>query len=67
MFRFVQRSADTETAAHDIGAVVDYILARRHLNKLDILGWSWGTATTGKVKVRTPRGTLESNVVFRVK
>ena len=38
--------ADTATAARDIGAVVDYILARRGLQKLDLLGWSWGTATT---------------------
>ena len=38
--------ADTETAVRDIGAVVDYILVRRGLKKLDLLGWSWGTATT---------------------
>jgi pimeloyl-ACP methyl ester carboxylesterase len=36
--------ADTATAARDVGAVVDYILARRSLQKLDLLGWSWGTA-----------------------
>jgi pimeloyl-ACP methyl ester carboxylesterase len=37
--------ADTETAVRDISAVVDYVLARRKLQKLDLLGWSWGTST----------------------
>jgi pimeloyl-ACP methyl ester carboxylesterase len=46
--------ADTETAVRDIGAVVDYILARRHVNKLDILGWSWGTATTATYASANP-------------
>jgi pimeloyl-ACP methyl ester carboxylesterase len=46
--------ADTETAVRDIGAVVDYILARRHLKKLDILGWSWGTATTATYASANP-------------
>ncbi len=32
-----------ETAVADIGAVVDTILARRHLARLDLLAWSWGT------------------------
>jgi pimeloyl-ACP methyl ester carboxylesterase len=38
--------ADSLTAAADISAVVDYILARRKLEKLDILSWSWGTVTS---------------------
>ena len=32
-----------ETAVKDIGAVVDYILKRRNIGKLNLLGWSWGT------------------------
>jgi pimeloyl-ACP methyl ester carboxylesterase len=37
--------ADTETAVRDISAVVDHILARRKLQKLELIGWSWGTST----------------------
>ena len=32
-----------ETAVKDIGAVVDFILARRNIARLNLLGWSWGT------------------------
>ena len=32
-----------ETAVKDIGTVVDYILQRRNLPRLNLLGWSWGT------------------------
>lgn len=31
------------TAVKDISAVVDFILARRNLPRLNLLGWSWGT------------------------
>jgi pimeloyl-ACP methyl ester carboxylesterase len=34
----------TETAARDYGAAVDFILRRRGIVKLNVLGWSWGTA-----------------------
>jgi len=34
----------TEVAVRDYGAAVDFILKRRGLNKLMVLGWSWGTA-----------------------
>ncbi len=37
--------ADTETAVRDISAVVDHILARRKLQKVELIGWSWGTST----------------------
>lgn len=33
----------TETAVRDIAAVVDFILRRRSIARLVILGWSWGT------------------------
>ena len=46
--------ADTETAVRDIGAVVDHILARRHLQKLDLLGWSWGTSTMAAYTAANP-------------
>jgi pimeloyl-ACP methyl ester carboxylesterase len=32
-----------ETAVKDIGTAVDYILQRRNIPRLDLLGWSWGT------------------------
>lgn len=37
----------TETASRDVAAAVDFILARRGAKKLNLLGWSWGTAVTG--------------------
>jgi pimeloyl-ACP methyl ester carboxylesterase len=38
--------AGTRAAVQDIAVVVDYILVRRGLQKIDLLGWSWGTSTT---------------------
>jgi pimeloyl-ACP methyl ester carboxylesterase len=35
---------DTAVAARDVGAVVDYVRARRHIDKVNLIGWSWGTA-----------------------
>ena len=32
-----------ETAVKDIGAAVDFILQRRNIPRLNLLGWSWGT------------------------
>ena len=32
-----------ETAVKDIGSAVDFILKRRNIAKLNLLGWSWGT------------------------
>ncbi len=36
----------TATAARDYGAAVDFVLKRRGVAKLNVLGWSWGTAIT---------------------
>ena len=33
-----------ETAVKDIGTVVNFILARRNIPRLNLLGWSWGTS-----------------------
>jgi pimeloyl-ACP methyl ester carboxylesterase len=33
----------TDTAVADIGAAVDFILERRGISKLNLMGWSWGT------------------------
>lgn len=32
-----------DTALKDIGAVIDFILQKRSIAKLNLLGWSWGT------------------------
>ncbi len=39
--------ATSEEAGRDLGAAVDYILARRGIPKLDLMGWSWGASTAG--------------------
>jgi pimeloyl-ACP methyl ester carboxylesterase len=38
----------TDVAVRDVGAAVDHILARRGLTKLNLMGWSWGTAIMGR-------------------
>jgi pimeloyl-ACP methyl ester carboxylesterase len=37
----------TETAVKDVSAAVDFILKRRGISKINLLGWSWGTAIMG--------------------
>ncbi|HUN95113.1 MAG TPA: alpha/beta hydrolase [Bradyrhizobium sp.] len=37
----------TATAAHDLGAAVDYVLRKRGVAKIDVMGWSWGTSIAG--------------------
>jgi pimeloyl-ACP methyl ester carboxylesterase len=37
----------TEVAARDLGATVDYILKRRGVSKIEVMGWSWGTSIVG--------------------
>jgi pimeloyl-ACP methyl ester carboxylesterase len=44
----------TETAANDIAAVVDFILARRNILRLTLLGWSWGTFSTPTYSIAHP-------------
>jgi pimeloyl-ACP methyl ester carboxylesterase len=39
--------ADTADAVKDVGAAVDFILKRRSVSKLNLVGWSWGTAIMG--------------------
>ena len=34
---------NTDTAVRDVSAVVDHILARRSVSRINLLGWSWGT------------------------
>jgi pimeloyl-ACP methyl ester carboxylesterase len=37
----------TETAVKDVAAAVDFILKRRGVSKINLLGWSWGTTIMG--------------------
>jgi pimeloyl-ACP methyl ester carboxylesterase len=39
--------ARAETVIHDIGDVVDFIQERTGLETINLVGWSWGTVTTG--------------------
>ncbi len=36
-----------EVAVKDVGAVVDYVLSRRSVQRISLLGWSWGTTVMG--------------------
>jgi pimeloyl-ACP methyl ester carboxylesterase len=38
---------DTPTAARDVGAAVNYIAQKRGVAKINLMGWSWGTAIMG--------------------
>jgi pimeloyl-ACP methyl ester carboxylesterase len=43
-----------ETAVKDIGAVVDFILARRNIARLNLLGWSWGSTLMATYTTQNP-------------
>ena len=45
---------DSSYAAEDIRAAVEVILRESGENKIDLLGWSWGTVTAGRFAVRYP-------------
>jgi pimeloyl-ACP methyl ester carboxylesterase len=38
----------TETAIRDVGAAVDFIRKRRGVDKVTLMGWSWGASVMGK-------------------
>ena len=37
----------TDTATKDVGTAVEFILKRRGVSNVNLLGWSWGTAIVG--------------------
>jgi pimeloyl-ACP methyl ester carboxylesterase len=39
--------AGTDDAVRDVAAVVDFILDRRGVERIDLVGWSWGTTLMG--------------------
>ena len=43
-----------ETAVKDIGSAVDYILKRRNIAKLNLMGWSWGTTLMATYTTQNP-------------
>ncbi len=45
---------DSDYAAEDVAAAVRCILARHHIPAMDVLGWSWGTVTSGRFAARHP-------------
>ncbi len=45
---------DTDYASEDIEAAIRCILKRHGLSSMDILGWSWGTVTSGRMAARHP-------------
>ncbi len=44
--------ATTADAIKDVGAAVDFILKRRYVTKINLVGWSWGTAIMGGFTVQ---------------
>lgn len=45
---------DSDYAAEDIEAAVRCILTRNNLSSMDVLGWSWGTVTSGRFAAKHP-------------
>jgi len=46
--------AGVREAARDIGAAVDFILKRRGISRLTLIGWSWGTTTAATLAAEQP-------------
>ncbi len=44
----------TTDAVRDYTAVVDWVLARRHLDRLNAIGWSWGTTIVAGFAAEQP-------------
>jgi pimeloyl-ACP methyl ester carboxylesterase len=52
-----------ETAVKDISTVVDFILKRRNLPRLSLIGWSWGTTLMATYTIQNP-GKVERLVLY---
>ena len=55
--------ADTRDAVKDVSAAVDFILARRNVPRIDLLGWSWGTTIMAGYAAENP-AKVERLVLF---
>ena len=45
----------SDTAVKDVSAVVDFILKRRNIPRLELIGWSWGTTLMASYTTRNVR------------
>jgi len=45
---------DTDYAAQDIAATVEYVRQEEGVEKIDLLGWSWGTVTASRMATLHP-------------
>jgi alpha-beta hydrolase superfamily lysophospholipase len=54
---------NTEVAIADFGTVVDHILARRTVSRINVMGWSWGTVIAGAYAARHS-AKIESLVLY---
>ncbi|GJD99784.1 alpha/beta hydrolase [Methylobacterium isbiliense] len=55
--------ARTETAAKDVGSAVEAILKRRNIERLSLIGWSWGTTIMATYTTQNP-GKVERLVLY---
>jgi len=46
--------ADTREAVRDIAAAVEFILKRRGVSRINLVGWSWGTTTMASYAAENP-------------
>ncbi|MBR1735700.1 MAG: alpha/beta hydrolase, partial [Firmicutes bacterium] len=46
---------DSDYAAEDINAAVEKIVSESGKDKIDVLGWSWGTVTSGRFAAKYPK------------
>lgn len=46
--------ATTDVAVRDVGSAIDFILRRRGVPKLNLMGWSWGTVIMGAYAAHHP-------------
>ncbi len=54
---------DTAVAVRDVGSAVEHVLARRKLERLSLLGWSWGTSIMGTFAAANPE-TVQRLVLY---
>jgi pimeloyl-ACP methyl ester carboxylesterase len=45
---------NTADAVADYNAVVEWVLSRRHVGRIDAMGWSWGTTIVGGFAAQHP-------------
>jgi len=44
----------TDTAVKDVSSTIDFILKRRNVARLNLLGWSWGATIMATYTTRHP-------------